>query len=171
MDKKRQMLLFSPHGFSTGIHTSPVFFFFCSVALFSILRMSSIFITCIFSPCRLVLTLRVRGDRWLFLRRRLLIERLRVTIWEVTRVVSRFFFTGIGWCNPTRLFTRLKPEVTALKTGSRLDRNLSYFMAWLAYRCAFINVWIPHGKISSSGRACVLLWGFGRVQGGTVVWC
>lgn len=36
-----------------------------------------------------------------------------------------YFPPEICWCNPLWLFKRLKPGVTALKTGS-LDRNLNY---------------------------------------------
>lgn len=39
-----------------------------------------------------------------------------------------FFFSSTWrcWCNPFCLFRRVKPEVTALKTGSVLDKNLHH---------------------------------------------
>lgn len=53
----------------------------------------------------------------------LLIQRLHRILWKVTWTVSRFFFTGICWCNPFCLIKTLKSEVTALKKGSLLNRK------------------------------------------------
>lgn len=67
----------------------------------------------------------------------LLIERLHRPIWEATWTVSRSVLQKmLMW--PLCLFRRLKPAVTALKTGSLLDRNLNHFSHDMHTYC---NVW------------------------------
>lgn len=169
-----------PRGFcarNAEIHMGSIFCCFVFVVAFSLFLnpQNSVFITCVFSACRfyadpvglwgwlIIPTLRPEYENGVFWLRGYSELYGR---WQA-RCQGSFSREYVD-VTPSHLFKRLKPEVTALKTGSRLDRNLSYFMSWTEYRCALIRVWMPHCKISSSEHVCPSLWVWQDV---TFVWC